>query len=195
MEHVLVIPNTVVCKYLNSVGFVPSNSEVLDLLLRSASFLPRDCAEGNPNWRQVIPYVVVQQGSSIFVMRRLKEQSESRLHLQFSCGVGGHINPCDSAQENIVVRAAVREVDEEIVLADFSPAKLQFHGFINDYSTPVSCDHLGCLYTVEATGNVSVRETTKMKGSFMTRESISLRLAEFETWSQLAFCELNYVKV
>ena len=42
--------------------------------------------------RQIIPYVILRRGRHYFLLRRLKKQTETRLHEKLSLGVGGHIN-------------------------------------------------------------------------------------------------------
>lgn len=192
MEHVLVIPEEKVKGLLHQTGFVAGNKAQLEAILVGAQYLERNLAEGNPRYRQLIPYVIVMQNGTVFTMQRLKAQTESRLHFKLSCGVGGHINPCDGTIDEVVVtRAATREVEEEVCIKDFDPGSLRFAGFIVDDSTAVSRDHLGCVYLLNAIGPVEVRETDKMTGSFLSMNVLRKAFNDLEGWSQLILPELE----
>ena len=192
MEQVLVVPEEQVRSLLSQTGFVAGDRAQLEAMLVGAQYLDRDLAEGNPRYRQLIPYVVVLQRSLVFTMQRLKAQSESRLHMKLSYGVGGHINPCDGHLDGLVVlRAATREVEEEVYIQNFDPSHLEFVGFINDDSTAVSRDHLGCLYLLRVTGIVEIRETDKMTGSLLSIAELRTRFNDLESWSQLILPELE----
>ena len=52
-------------------------------------FLPRSRAEYDASVKQIIPYVVIRRGEEYFLLRRLKKQTEARLHDKLSLGVGG----------------------------------------------------------------------------------------------------------
>lgn len=157
-------------------------------LLTKARYIRRDEAEGNPQWRQLIPYVVVCNliDSEVFAFTRLKQQSEKRLHQKRSIGVGGHINPVDGASDiQAVIAAAYRELDEELVITDLDKTELLFIGFINDLSTDVSRDHLGCVFRAWVNPPVGVRENDKMSGSFMPLTNVQCEAQLYESWSQL----------
>src|SRR5437762_13268160 len=66
---------------------------MVDLIAARHFFVARADAEVSPQWRQIIPYVIVMHGDEVFTLRRLRKQTEARLHDKVSIGVGGHINP------------------------------------------------------------------------------------------------------
>ncbi|MDP3487510.1 MAG: hypothetical protein Q8S19_06215, partial [Bacillota bacterium] len=78
MEHVLVVPEEQVRGLLSQTGFVAGDRAQLKAMLVGAQYLERDLAEGNPRYRQLIPYVVVLQNNLVFTMQRQKAQSEVR---------------------------------------------------------------------------------------------------------------------
>lgn len=185
MEQVLVVESKRVDEQLVSSGFVPANLEDLSSVLSGSFYQPRPLAEGDPSFRQIIPYVVVHQKGALFTMERLHTQSETRLHRKLSCGVGGHINPVDESNGVCtVLQAAAREITEEVEIEGFNSNRLIFLGFICDNSTPVSRDHLGCLFVYEALGNVLVKEKQKMQGSFISLTQLKTATA-LESWTQL----------
>lgn len=154
---------------------------ILDVIEKQHFFVPRADAEVEPKWRQIIPYVVVVHGDEVFTLRRLRKQTEARLHDKVSIGIGGHINPGHD-----VLAGLHRELDEEIAIDD--RYELDFAGILNDESTEVSRVHLGAVYVLRASSaNVRVRETEKMTGSFVARRELAGLRDAMETWSQVVY--------
>ena len=69
--------------------------DFLNAIDNAHAFLPRDEMENDPSKKQIIAYCVIEKGDSVFMTKRLKKQTEKRLHGLFSIGVGGHINTSD----------------------------------------------------------------------------------------------------
>ena len=155
--------------------------EILALIDRSHFFVLRADAEVSPQWRQVIPYVIVTHGRDVFTLRRTPKQSEARLHHKVSIGIGGHINPGHD-----IIEGLRKELDEEIAIDD--DYELEFAGIINDASTDVGRVHLGIVYLLRAsTKNVRVLETEKMTGEWMQRSALAAWRESMESWSQIAY--------
>jgi predicted NUDIX family phosphoesterase len=154
---------------------------ILDAITTHHFFVARAEAEVEPKWRQIIPYVVVMHGDEVLTLRRLKKQTEARLHDKVSIGIGGHINPGHD-----ILAGLQKELDEEIAIDD--PYELEFAGILNDESTEVSRVHLGAVYVLRSTSaNVRVRETEKMTGSFVARRELAPMRDAMETWSQVVY--------
>jgi predicted NUDIX family phosphoesterase len=52
--------------------------------------------------------------------------------------------------------------------------------------------HLGVVYTADAAGRrVTVREVDKLSGAFVERSEVVAVHGQLETWSQLAFDDLD----
>jgi predicted NUDIX family phosphoesterase len=152
---------------------------ILELIKGRHFFVARADAEVEPKWRQIIPYVVVMHENDVFTLRRLRKQTEVRLHDKVSIGIGGHINPGHD-----VLAGLQKELDEEIAIDDLY--ELEFAGILNDESTEVSRVHLGAVYVLRASSaNVRVRETEKMTGSFVARRELASMRDAMETWSQV----------
>jgi predicted NUDIX family phosphoesterase len=157
---------------------------ILDVIASQHFFVPRAEAEVQPKWRQIIPYVVITHRDDIFTLRRLRKQTEARLHDKVSIGIGGHINP-----RHDVLAGLRKELDEEVTIDD--AYDLEFAGILNDESTEVSRVHLGAVYVLRASSaNVRVRETEKMTGSFVSRSELAAMREAMETWSQIVFAAL-----
>jgi predicted NUDIX family phosphoesterase len=151
-------------------------------------YLDRPVAEESPEWKQLIPYVVLRDGDRIFLMERTDAGGDSRLHRKASIGVGGHLNPVDQGQDPLTVGLR-REWAEELD-ATWEP-EFRLVGMLNDDSNPVGSVHLGVVFTVEAAGRpVRVREVEKLGGRMATTGEVLAAWDRLETWSQLVAADL-----
>lgn len=162
-----------------------SLDEALDVISSKHFFIPRPEAETSPQYKQIIPYVVIRHGESYFVLRRTKKQTEARLHDKVSLGIGGHINP----DTPTVIDGLRKELEEEVhVDSDYH---LRFVGLINDDTTEVGQVHLGAAYFLEVTvPDVTVRETEKMVGGWTARGELPALRDAMESWSQILYDEV-----
>jgi predicted NUDIX family phosphoesterase len=142
--------------------------------------------EGDPAFKQIIPYLVLRDGQRWFLMQRTRGGADRRLHDRWSIGVGGHLNPGDAG----VAGGLAREWREELK-AEFAP-DFRFVGLLNDDTTEVGRVHLGVVFEADAVGRpVTVRETDKLRGGFASSEEIRTVRDQLETWSRIAFDELD----
>lgn len=157
-------------------------SSYLDIISAAGEFRPRPEAEGDPSWKQIIPYLLLRDRGRIFLMRRTTAGGDARLHERWSIGVGGHLGPEDDSIE----AGLMREFREELV-ADWVPEPRPL-GLLNDDSTPVGQVHLGVVFEAESAGRaVSVRETDKLSGTFVEPAEVMRGYEHLESWSQLLF--------
>lgn len=157
-------------------------ASVLELVAAEGSFRPRAEVEADPSWKQVIPYVVLRDRASIFLMRRTRAGSDARLHERYSIGIGGHVN----RQDGGIHGGLVREWSEELAV-DWEP-EFRLIGLLNDDTDPVGAVHLGVVYSAEAAGRpVAIRETEKLEGSFVPPLQILRVYERLETWSTLVY--------
>jgi predicted NUDIX family phosphoesterase len=182
-EQVLVVPRAALVPGEGWLGVRRGDLvDELGIVARDGYFVRRSDAEDDPTLKQVIPYLVLRDGERWFLMRRTRAGGDARLHDRWSIGVGGHLNPGDSD----VAGGLAREWAEELV-ADFEPEYAPV-GLLNDDTTPVGAVHVGFVYVADAGGRpVTIRETEKLEGSFVGRESVALVRDSLETWSRLAF--------
>jgi predicted NUDIX family phosphoesterase len=151
-------------------------------------FLDRPMAEESPQWKQLIPYVVVRDGERVFLMERTDAGGDPRLHHKASIGVGGHLNPVDEGEDPLTVGLA-REWAEELN-ADWTP-EFRLVVMLNDDTNPVGAVHLGVVFEVEADGRrLDVRETHKLRGRFARPDEVAVAWERLETWSQLVAADL-----
>ena len=160
--------------------------EVLATIATAGRFAPRAAMEGDPSFKQVIPYLVLRDGPRWFLMQRTRAGGDRRLHDRWTIGVGGHLNPGDGD----LYGGLAREWHEELV-AGFDPA-LRFVGLLNDDTSDVGRVHLGVVFEAQAGGRpVVVRETDKLSGAFADVWAVRDVRDRMETWSRLAFDHLD----
>lgn len=184
-EQVMVVAREDLAPYLGTRTFDfirERTDEMLDLIVEKHFFIDRPTAESSPQYKQIIPYVLIRHGETYYLLQRTKKQTEARLHLKYSLGIGGHINP-DTPD---LLDGLQKELEEEVEVAgDYD---LTFAGILTDDSTEVGRVHLGVVYILEShTGEVHVRETEKMAGTWASVSEIREKYDALETWSQIAF--------
>lgn len=182
-EQVMVVERERLAPYLIERGLVRERlDEIFDVILDGHFFLDRPTAEVSPQYKQIIPYVLIRHDHSFYLLQRTQKQTESRLHLKLSIGIGGHINP-DTPE---LLDGLHKELEEEVdVQGDYD---LTFIGILNDDTTEVGSVHLGAVYLLEAHDRtVTVRETDKMTGRWATRAELAENREAMETWSQIVY--------
>ena len=185
MEQVLVVKREKIEKFIaGKNGLITENAlELLEIIRNEHEYMPRTEAEERPDFKQIIPYVILRQGDKFFATRRLNKGGEARLHGKISIGIGGHINPVDE-QGDMLMKGLWREIHEEVEL--HSHGELCSCGFINDDSNSVGSVHLGACFTLETEGEVAVKETEKLEGLWMTLPELKANYDCMETWTQIA---------
>ncbi|HXE30909.1 MAG TPA: hypothetical protein VN515_03810 [Terriglobales bacterium] len=158
---------------------------------RNSRYLPRSRAEQDPAWKQIIPYVILTTGSEVFVYRRGKQSTESRLVALHSVGLGGHIRHSDegmfvAAGWDGYQAALQRELDEEVAIETPVVAD-RLVGLINDDSVEVGTVHVGLVHIRElAAPAVRARESKIAGGRFApVEELLAPGGPPLETWSRL----------
>ena len=187
MEKVLVVKTEKLAKYISGkTGLLTADrEEMLDIIVNHHEFMDRPAAEEDPSYKQIIPYVVLTQKGRVFSTRRLNKGGESRLHGKLSIGIGGHINPVDETdRRSVLMKGLERELDEEVYIQH--RGELVPRGFINDDGNGVGAVHLGLCFSMEVEGEVSVKETEKLSGAWMSLQELKEEYDNMETWSQIA---------
>src|SRR3989338_11665285 len=113
-ERILVIKRTDLFQEQAWTGIKEVNFDhYLKLLQKKRIFIPRNEAETDTTYKQVIPYLVFQHDNTYFLMQRKKNSSEQRLANKYSLGIGGHLREEDMAGKTLFDWAQ-REFKEEI---------------------------------------------------------------------------------
>jgi predicted NUDIX family phosphoesterase len=185
-ERVLVVPTSRFHAAGHFHGFTADVNRYLPGLLDPAEllYLPRETAENDPSFKQLIPYVVLRCGGSVFHYTRGTRGTEARLHARRSVGIGGHVHSEDGIAAADAYRAGLlRELGEEV---DAPPAVAEgVIGLINDDRTPVGSVHLGIVHVFDLPEpRATLRDPALTAGGFAPLPELSVARGEFETWSQ-----------
>ncbi len=196
MEHVLVVPTRLFRELGYFQGFCGDVQRYRDTLLDPlhTSYRPRDEMEHDPEFKQLIPYVIFryedQSGIHIFQYTRGKGQGESRLHQKRSVGIGGHISSLDASDHQPYEVGMRRELDEEIIID--TPYTARCVGLINDDQNAVGQVHLGIVHLCDVESpQLSAREVAMLDVGFRPVVELMRDLDQFETWSQICLRELR----
>lgn len=157
-------------------------------------YIAKDDAEQDPNYKQIIPYVVFQYTDPydvkyVFKYRRSESSGESRLVGDYSIGVGGHINSEDEDESPAYFNGLMRELREEVDIGSttesFSPI-----GLINDDSNDVGKVHLGIVHLYEISSPaIHAKEDCLQDAGLQQLSRIQAREHMFENWSQIVLKE------
>lgn len=154
-------------------------------------FMPRSQAEADPEYKQLIPYVIMAHGNKYLTYVRGKRAGETRLVGNRSIGIGGHINPVDDevplfdADFRRMYRVAVeREVAEEVSVEANHTDRIV--ALLNDDSNEVGQVHLGVVhYWTLDSCKVEKKEQMITQMAFMSIDELQEVRDSMETWSQL----------
>jgi predicted NUDIX family phosphoesterase len=161
-------------------------------------FLSRAAAEVDPDYKQIIPYVIIAHGNRVLYYVRGKRAGEQRLVAKGSIGIGGHLNDRDEslfAWDEKAYRAGVeREVNEEIRIGTTFDDRIV--ALLNDDDTEVGRVHLGIVHVFKLDQpKVDKREAMITNLEFLTQDELLSRRDSLETWSQLCVDELKRLLV
>lgn len=152
-----------------------------------AVFCDRELAEKDPEWKQIIPYILFGQEGKILCYTRGKG-GEARLNAKRSIGIGGHINPVDDfSLEACMLREIREEVEAEGVLRSSLAA------IINDDSNEVGRVHIGAVavFQVKQQTDVTSKDPNIVNPIFLTPEELLLIRDSLEGWSQIVLDNLG----
>lgn len=182
-EQVMVVERERIAKHLVERGLVTEGAdEVLETIADHHFFIDRPTAERSPQYKQIIPYVLIRRAGSWFLLQRTQKQTEARLHHKLSLGIGGHINP-DTPD---LVDGLQKELEEEVGIdGDY---EMSFVGILNDDTTEVGSVHLGAVFVLDLDGgDVHVREREKMTGRWASVSELHASRESMETWTAIVY--------
>ena len=197
-EQVLVVQRKVV----ERVGMFQGLNFEVDRYVRELfvpgvmRFMPREEAETDPGYKQLIPYVIMSYGGKYLNYVRGKRAGETRLVGNRSIGIGGHINPTDDMPlfntdlREIYLTAVEREVSEEVDVEAKHTDRIV--ALLNDDSNEVGRVHLGIVHhwTLDS-AKVNKREQMITQMSFASAEELEEIRDSLETWSSLCLSHLD----
>ncbi len=192
-ESVFAIPTSELWKLLayNENGLIRGNSHDLNRIVQHGQFRKRSELEEDPSFKQIIPYGIISHEEFYYLFTRKPGQREKRLQYKLHLGVGGHVNPGSAMVpgDQYLVNELKREFIEEVKPFNGCMIEdIEFIGFINDESIPVSRVHIGLLYDIHVSNkNLAVNEPEKMKAEWIAKADLADYYEKMETWTRIAF--------
>ncbi len=198
-ENVLVFPRPLFEQLGAFQGFNQDVNRYLPIILekKNNSFMARAQAETNPEFKQIIPYVIITDGKNILHYVRGKKAGEQRLVAKGSIGIGGHINNEDETLFGLnsfgleaFQDAVKREVCEELsIQGEFNARPV---GLINDDFTEVGKVHFGVIHVLRCQpGQVKKNEQVITQMEFILIAELKAKRELMETWSQICLDNLD----
>ncbi len=190
--------------FINGVGnnLLPIGAGQIEAM--ETRLIDRAICEKDESTLQLLPYnVLVNEYGQVFRYLRGDGGDESKLHDNYSIGIGGHVDDApgpDNYTEDILhllKNEAAREIREEVGLT--GPIFPVFTHYLMDYTNEVGRVHLGLLSVNLVTtdrigkledGTILNGEWVEVEDLFKT-ESDYLRL---ENWSQSVAQHLHRLK-
>jgi len=194
-KGVLVVPKDKLFWEQQCHGFRPIEGfDFRPVIMKNYVFKRRGDMEENPDFKQIIPYLIVvnKKHKTLYVYRRAeheKEYTEKRLFGKYSIGTGGHIDPEDDG-DNPLISNIRREFREEIILDPVEKPVVRCIGFINDDDDPVGKVHFGVVYLLETDSVIASRNESEANvGGMVTKAQLeeikSREGTELESWSDI----------
>lgn len=191
---VLVVPTVEIEKLIDSkeglIELKPSDIRIV--IDEYGDFMLREKAEKDEEFRQVIPYVLMENvNGEYLLLKRLVTQGESRLHNKYSLGIGGHVEIEDRVNDgrlwDTFLTGMRREIEEEVDVNFLQTPR--FIGLINNTAEEVGRVHIGLFYEVKIKFNF-LRETDEFEYSWESTDSLRKYEHLMEGWSKIV---LNYL--
>lgn len=144
-----------------------SQGVVLPIDHTDAWFAPRGHLETDENFKQIIPYVIVERHGKVLLYERTNTGGEFRLHNKVSVGFGGHVDIGDVSYsedgeriniQETVANAAIREIREELEIEENIEA-FDFYGVVMKDDDPVDKVHIGFVLILSIRGTALSKES------------------------------------
>lgn len=167
---------------------------------------PRPLLEQDENFRQIIPYVVIKQGSDFIGYVRGHGGGEARLHGKIAIGVGGHIDLPDIrmtsdgsvALWDTINDAACREIEEEVHFLDrghlVNAAPPRWVGLLLCNDTAVDRVHIGVVGVLDVECEVLSNEDDSLTElDLFTAAELGQNEDRLENWTRLLLPFINHL--
>lgn len=154
-------------------------------------FIPRWKAEISDCFKQVIPYIVCyNESGNVLSYCRTPKGGDSRLHNNYSIGIGGHVNPSNFSEFGQSVygqylESIKRELYEELGLIKDDIDALMTSGVIYDDRDAVGRVHFGIVHSLLVEDQPLNIENCLTDVQWLTKREISNNRDRYEGWSRL----------
>lgn len=199
-ELILAVRSDAINKAYPETGFYRMTTVKIMSALESAGLFlgPRYMLEEMPEFRQIIPYVLLEQDGKYVSYTRTAAGSERRLQDKISIGLGGHIDAEDvtfSLESTVELARTVhktveRELDEE--LPDVTTHADSWLGLLVVHESDVDKVHIGVVVRRKLVSDIDdcKPEDALSCVGLATLGKLSNVWNNLETWSQLVLSGL-----
>ena len=192
-EKILVVPRDKILFDGDFNGIKPADFDFYkNIIDKNKQFLWRSQMEIDPNFKQVIPYLVFNFEDKIFLMRRKATSNETRLKSKYSLGIGGHIRQNDIESNNIFDWAN-REFNEEVFYS--GKLKIEPIGLLNYDEDEVGKVHIGFVFLLKGDIDQIKIKSELQEGNLLTLQECKNFYDGMESWSKFVFDYLNKNKL
>lgn len=184
-EKILVVKKTNLFPHGIPQGFHQIDFSYYQMLIdNKGEFLWRAKMETDPNYKQIVPYLLFRFEDRYFLMQRTNVGREKRLHNKYTLGIGGHLREEDMKGTHIIDWAS-REFNEEV---DYQGSfKITPLGLINDEHDDVGKVHTGFVFLLEGDSPaIQIRSELK-DGKLLTLKECEFLYHEMEPWSKMVY--------
>ncbi len=184
-ENILVVKREKLFPNTAFQGLVATAQPMLEIINQEKEFKPRPQMEEDPNYKQIIPYLLFKYQDRYFLMQRKATSTDQRLKNKYTLGIGGHMRQEDMSEHSTIFDWGNREFHEEI---DYTGTlKITTLGILNDDSNAVGQVHLGLVLLLEGDcSDIKIRSELK-SGQLLTAQELLTYYDDMETWSQIIF--------
>ena len=187
LEKILVVDNSDFLKKKTQV-YKYGKKFIQEDIIEKGLFIERTVElEKNEQYRQVIPYVIMQNvnNNKIYIAQRTNKGGEKRLINKFLIGFGGHVRQKDFFDKELF-QWADREIREELHI-ESKVINFKYIGLIIDNETSVSRVHLGIIIVCFINGgNIEIKEKDKLvNGKWKKKDELIKNMGNFEEWSKM----------
>jgi predicted NUDIX family phosphoesterase len=166
-------------------GVIPFDPKYLPLLEPQNRYvIPREQAETDPTYKQLVVYFTVEQGNEYLSYWRGEKKGDGRLSGKFTIGFGGHVNADDISPLAAISRELIEEMQGFVT-------RVWFKGFINDDSNPIGEVHFGLLYSVTLQNFSATSDLNIQRISLLNLRQLGEMYEYMESWSKHVFDYLN----
>lgn len=192
-ENILVVKREKLFPQNAFQGLLAANTQkFLEIINKEKEFKARPQMEEDPEYKQIIPYLLFKHEDRYFLMQRKATSTDQRLKNKYSLGIGGHMRQEDMSTGDNIFEWGKREFHEEINYE--GNLKISPLGILNDDSNAVGQVHLGLVLLLEGdSSEISVRSELK-SGKLVTPSECLNFYQDLETWSQIIFDALLRVQ-
>jgi predicted NUDIX family phosphoesterase len=196
MQRVLAVPYESVRNLFAFRTFYSDSetiSNTLEAIKNDGRYVPRDLAESDDSFRQVVACSVVFGEQGVLCLRRSAKSNRTALRLRYTLMLGGHVDENDAQSDSPLEHCVKRELREELGV---SIHQLRLLGIAADPETTSGWLHLGFVFEGRLESNLirtskanDLQEFTQVtKNStidFTSLDTLYSRLDQLDPWSEM----------